>query len=110
MAEIKNAIVLSADIFVEDHGLLTSFLTLDYGDGGQQGFGGYVLLAPRAEDPLRSNCGLWVWRVLHVAGVERWSQLPGRVVRVEVDDHVGIEAIGHAVRDVWFRPRAEFGP
>ena len=42
MEEIKNAIITGTYLGIEDHGILTFWLYLDYGGSGQ-GFGGYQL-------------------------------------------------------------------
>lgn len=45
--EIKNAIIESVTIDMGDRGLLTAWLTLNYG-GSVQGFGGFSLYLPKS--------------------------------------------------------------
>ena len=45
-AESKNAVITSATITSDDHGMLSAWLHLDYGGSGQ-GFGGYCLYLPK---------------------------------------------------------------
>lgn len=106
--EIKNAVIKSARIDMGDHGLLTAWLDLDYGGSGQ-GFGGYSLYLPKSftHHAMLSHAGHFLFRVMEVAGVERWDQLPGKTVRV-CSNHSGVEKIGHIVKDDWFCPREDF--
>lgn len=106
--EIKNAVITNAELTIEDHGLLTAWLTLDYGGAGQ-GFGGYGLYLPKGFKfhALASPAGHWIFRVLEVAGVEKWSRLVGKTVRVRCE-HTKVHAIGHIVKDDWFEPSADF--
>ena len=105
--EQKNAVITAATITVEDHGLLSAWITLDY-DGSGQGFGGFALYAPDAKLQEPGNyCGLFIWRVLEVVGVGRWDQLVGKTIRVRATG-VAVIAIGHIVKDVWFHPKDEF--
>lgn len=106
--EVKNAVIKSARIDTGDRGLLTAWLDLDYGGSGQ-GFGGYALYLPKSfsHHELMSCAGHFLFRVMEVAGVERWDQLPGKTVRV-VANHRGVEKIGHIVKDDWFCPRDDF--
>ena len=108
--EEKNAVIERATITNDDHGLLSAWLSLDYGGSGQ-GFGGYALYLPKDfkhHEPSGPNyAGHFIWRVMEVAGVSEWSKLSGKTIRV-MAKHGGVEAIGHIVKDDWFWPQRDF--
>lgn len=90
----------------EDHGILTTFLDLDFGDF-HQGFGGYAL--DKYDEDLRERVpslalGRHISEIFKVAGVDRWESLKGCVVRVEMDGQ-RIVRIGHYLKDIWFNPQ-----
>lgn len=108
--ETKNAIIESAELTTSDHGLLSGWLTLDYGGSGQR-FGGWSLYLPKGyrHHTLGSPAGHWIFRVMEIAGVEKWSQLKGKTIRVRAE-HKGVQAIGHITKEDWFDPSADFQP
>jgi hypothetical protein len=106
--EIQNAVITSAEIRNDDHGLLTSWIMLDYGGSGQ-GFGGYGLYLPKSfkYHKLNSVAGHFIWRVMEIAEVTKWSELKGKTIRVKAE-HGGVKSIGHIVKDDWFNPSEDF--
>lgn len=109
---IRNAVIDSVSLDMGDRGLLTAWLFLDYG-GSSQGFGGFALYLPKsyAHHTLESPAGHFIFRCMEVAGVEKWQDLEGKTIRVQLDkDGLGgtIQAIGHIVKDDWFNPSKDF--
>ena len=106
--EIQNAIIKAVTLSTDDHGCLSSWITLDYGGSGQ-GFGGYALYRPKncIHHALQSVAGHFIWRVMEIAGVTNWNELEGKTIRAKCS-HTGVSAIGHIVKDDWFNPTEDF--
>jgi hypothetical protein len=107
--ETKNAVISDATITNDDHGLLSAWIYLDYGGSGQ-GVGGYALYLPsnfRHATNQKNYAGHFIWRVMAVAGVSKWSQLQGKTVRARCN-YSKVYALGHIVKDDWFDPSADF--
>jgi len=106
MNKIQNAVIENVTIFKEDYGCLTVWLLLDYGENGiKPGFGGYPLYYPKnlKFHKIESVAGHFLWRVMEIAGVNRWEHLKGQTIRVK-ETCFGIEAIGHIIKEDWFNP------
>ena len=94
MTETRNAIITDARIFIEDHGILTFFIDLDYG-GQMQDFGGY---------DVRTNLGVWVQDILNAFEVDDWNKLKGKPCRARLDDSRLIRSIGNLIKEKWVTP------
>lgn len=106
--EIQNAVITSAEISCGDRGSLDAWVELDYG-GSAQGFGGWALYLPKSytHHKILSVAGHHIFRIMEIAGVEKWSQLKGRTIRVE-RCWTQIRKIGHIIKDDWYCPKADF--
>jgi hypothetical protein len=104
--ETRNAVIANAGIEIEGRGMLSAYITLDYGDSSQVfGCGVY---APKNGVNEKNYAGHFIYRVLEVAGADKWEQLKGKAVRA-TGDFTQIEAIGHIIKDEWFNLGKEFG-
>lgn len=103
--ETKNAIIDSVSLSNADHGVLSAWVSLNYG-GEKQGFGGYALYNPKIQTE-GNYCGLFIWRVLEIADVKSWDRLVGKAVRAKADLSK-VYAIGHILKDDWFDIEEEF--
>ncbi len=106
--EQENATIKSVTFGIEDHGILTANLGLDFGSCWQ-GFGGWCLHSPGATKPYPPTdfAGWWICRLLQTLEVSEWSKLQGINVRARRRDGL-LYAIGHIVKDQWFSPREEW--
>ena len=77
---------------------LTYWLTLDYGDGITQDFGGLDLTERHYSAP---SGLLLILFILKVAEVATWEELPGRDVSVQLVGNT-IYAIGNSAGNTWF--------
>lgn len=109
---IRNAKITSTMLGVEDHGIMTFFLTVEW-QGGGVGIGGYALDGP---DPANKDAGFGakarvgyghgyqaIRRVLEIVGVDTWEKLRGQYCRID-DDGPGarVSKIGNLMKDEWF--------
>lgn len=107
-----NARIVGTQLGLEDHDIMSFFLHLSWGTGGQ-GLGGYALDGPNPDkaDGL-SRIG---WRrgidvirlILETVGVRNWEDLKGQLVRVRIPlnpvvAHHRPPIIGHIIDDRWF--------
>ncbi len=110
-----NALIESADISFERGFILDCNLVLSFGGSGQS-FGGWSLGGdPFQETTLskhheQSNLAAeFIGAVMAIAGVEKFSALKGKIIRVrKVDEWSKIIAIGHPIKDLWFDPKERF--
>lgn len=102
--EIKNAVIKHASITFDRGTFLTVWLDLDYG-GVCQGLGGFGL-GKIEEYCWKPYAHCYIQRVMEIAGIERWEDLEGRPIRVDVKKGY-IAGIGHFLEDKWFYPREE---
>lgn len=105
MSEIKNAIITSADLSMRDHGVLRLCLVIE-GDGWGCVLGGRVLGHGYlgAEQFDGSPKGIEeIMRIMDVVGVEQFSDLKGKYIRVE-DEGWGstVKKFGNIIKDKWF--------
>lgn len=115
MGKIQNAKISNVSLGLEDHGIFTCFLSLELGGSSVIGFGGYALDSYEKDDKKRkdtSGIGLeFIRTILDTVGVEKWEDLKGKYIAVELEDDYAGPVVG--IRNVleedkWFRPKEWF--
>jgi len=105
LGEIENAIIKSTSLGVEDHGIMTIFLHLEY-DGAGQAFGGYALDSWNPEAGKRVPSVVMaehVTAIMEAVGVDKWEDLRGKHIRAD-HSNIKVFGIGHFMKDKWFYP------
>ena len=107
--EERNALISSVNI-ANEFGL-TVWMSLIYGNGISQEFGGYTLYSAKnwqkAELDYGNYCGRFIKRCMEIGEVENFSDLKGKSIRVRCDGSC-IKEIGHIIKDDWFNPSKDF--
>lgn len=100
MKQINNALITGTMLGVEDHGIFTSFVYLEW-EGGGVGFGGYVLGEKLGVE--------FIKEILRIVGVNKWEDLKGKHCRVETGG-VGSTStgIGNLLKDDWLYSKEFF--
>lgn len=104
--ETVNGKIASTSFGIEDHGILTFFLHLEWSGGGQ-GLGGYALDSYDSKLDFRPGWGLGltiIRQILETVGVGTWEKLPGTLIRIQRRGLGSSEPpiIGHIIDDRWF--------
>ena len=105
---IKNAKITGTMLGKEDPGIMTCYITLDYG-GPIQVFGGYTLdeYDKQKKTRIGTAYGLeFIREILEVLEVDTWEKLKGVPCRVDCE-HSRIDGIGHYLEDKWFYPKKD---
>lgn len=108
--EIRNAVIESAVLEIHEGGFLTVWITLHYGGGLCQGFGGHMLDNPKRPKS-KSVAGHFIRRIMEVAGAATWKEVAGKPVRVKClleGANEVVSDVGHFINDDWFCPVADF--
>lgn len=100
----QKAVIEKVDIFIEDHGILTSFLYMKMDSGGQ-GFGGYNLGKSLTDNTVYLR--LWKKRCCEVAGVSDFNNLKDKQVYI-YGDFGQIDYIESLNGSDFFNPAKEF--
>jgi hypothetical protein len=104
--ETVNARISGTMLGIEDHGILTFFIYLEW-PGAGQGLGGFALDQHNRQTKERDGWGLGfvaIRKILETVGVDKWESLPKTLVRLKVDGLGSSRPpiIGHILEDKWF--------
>ncbi len=90
--------IISTQLGIEDHGIMTFMLMFDFG-GKRQGFGGYCL---DTYDPISKKrvgtaegCDA-ILQILNACGVSNWEEIRGKAMYALYDS----EGFGHLIKGI----------
>ena len=113
--ETVNAKICYTQLGIEDHGILTFMIGLEWRGGGQ-GAGGYTLdqcsrRAPNTDEREGFGPGfIAIRKILETVGVSNWEDLKGKLVRAKIAGAGSSRCpiIGNILEDKWFDMKAFF--
>jgi len=110
MRHVDRAVVLGSRLGITDNGVLTAVLLCRLIATREEIETPAIVLDVQAGESRRGTaygCE-YVRRLMEAAGVTRWEDLPGTVVRLDVDrsQSYPVQAIGHATANIWLDPYA----
>lgn len=98
-----NGKIIDTMLGIEDHGIMTFMLDINFGNSTGQGFGGYSLEGGTGKSMKA------VRKVLETVGVDKWEDLKGKYIRVRKEQEFGvIDSIGNIVEDRWFSMKEHY--
>lgn len=108
---ILNAQITGADIYIEDHGVLTFSLDIVTSAGWCTSIGGFYL--DWVENNQRVPCketSTVVRSILETVGVRHWKDLVGKYIRIDDNDkrNSTITKIANIIVDKWIDLRTLF--
>jgi hypothetical protein len=112
MSEIVNCKISSTILGLEDHGIFTAYLYLEWSGAGIA-FGGYTLDGyDKAKDKRIDKLGMgleYIRAVMETVGVSKWEDLSGKFIRLDTEGWGGRAlGIGNLIEDKWFYPKEFF--
>lgn len=101
---ILNAKITSADIFIEDHDILTFAIGIETSAGWSTNIGYFYLDWTKDEELVSAPYTSKVIRaILETVGVRSWSDLVGKYIRIDDNDlrNSSITKIANLMKDNW---------
>ena len=103
--DVENAVIKNADFSMADHGILDMNLCVE-GDGWGCVLGGYVIgkgyLGAKEFEGYAKGTEL-IMRIMDVVGVDHFSQLKGKHIRVATKGcGSAVKIIGNIIKENWF--------
>lgn len=101
---ILNAKITSADIFIEDHDILTFAIGIETSAGWSSSIGCFYLDWTTDEERVSAPYTSKVIRaILEAVGVRSWSDLVGKYIRIDDNDqhNSSITKIANLMKDNW---------
>lgn len=106
---ILNAKITSADIFIEDHDILTFAIGIETSAGWSTSIGCFYLDWTKDEERVPAPYTSKVIRaILETVGVRSWNDLVGKYIRIDDNDrhNSAITKIANLMKDNWIDLRA----
>lgn len=102
--EICNARIVDTFLGVEEHGILTFYLALEFQDS-TRGFGCYPMQKYDSQENKITYDGRGlgaIVNILNTVGVNSWENLKGQLVRAYPKEGENVTKIGNIIQDKWF--------
>lgn len=101
---IINAKITSADIYIEDHGILTFSISIDTSAGWSTSIGQMYLDWSEGDRKMvpAPYTSTIIRKILETVGVTSWKALTGKYIRIDDNDNFKpIYKIGNILEDKW---------